>query len=61
MPTVKWLRFLLCLGQGNLTVDRVNANVHAGLATVVVSVNAGAGGGGFATGENFLESEKSEN
>ncbi len=29
------------------------------MATVVVSVNAGAvGGGGFATGEHFLESEK---
>ncbi len=49
------------LGQGNSTVDRVNASVHAGMATVVVSVDAGAGGGGLATGEHFLESEKSVN
>ncbi len=31
------------------------------MATVVVSVNAGAGGGGLATCEHFLESEKSGN
>ncbi len=30
------------------------------MATVVVSVNAGAGGGGLTTGEHFLESEKVE-
>ncbi len=39
-------------------MDRINASVHAGMATVVVSVNAGAGGGGLATGEHYLESEK---
>ncbi len=42
-------------------MDRVNASVHAGMATVVVSVNANAGGGGLATGEHFLDSEKSGN
>ncbi len=36
-------------------------SVHAGMATGVVSVNAGAGGGDYATGEHFLESEKSGN
>ncbi len=31
------------------------------MATVVVSANVGAGGGDLATGEHFLESEKSGN
>ncbi len=31
------------------------------LVTVLVSVNAGAGEGGLATGDHFLESEKSGN
>ncbi len=61
MPTVKWLRFLLCLGQGSLTEGWVNASVHVGMATVAVSVNAGAGGGDLAAGEHVLESEKSGN
>ncbi len=34
------------LGQGNSIVDWVDASVHAGMATVLVEVNAGAGGGG---------------
>ncbi len=42
-------------------MDSVNASVNAGMATVVVSVNAIAGGGDLATGEHFLESEKSGN
>ncbi len=42
-------------------MGRVNADVHTGMATAVVSVNAGAGGGDLETGEHFLESEKSGN
>ncbi len=33
-------------------------SVYAGMATVVVSVNASAGGGDLATDQHFLESEK---
>ncbi len=43
-------------------MDSVNVSVNAGMATVVVSVNAIARGGcDLATGEHFLEPEKSGN
>ncbi len=48
---------VISLGQQNVTVGWVNASAYAGMATVVASVNAGAGEGGLATGEHFLESE----
>ncbi len=44
---------------GELNRGLSRGSVQAGMATVVVSVNAGAGGGSLATCRHFLESEKS--
>ncbi len=46
------------LGQGHCRVGKVSASAHMGMVTVVVSAIAGAGEGGLATDERFLESEK---